>query len=84
MMSHQNISPKSKFFLFIFLFLSLFASANDTIPQRPNIIYILADDMGLGKTTSTIIAALETRAKKILIICPATLKINWNGCPKHE
>jgi SWI/SNF-related matrix-associated actin-dependent regulator 1 of chromatin subfamily A len=39
--------------------------------------YILADDMGLGKTTSTIIAALETEAKKILIICPATLKINW-------
>lgn len=39
--------------------------------------YILADDMGLGKTTSTIIAALETGAKKILIICPATLKLNW-------
>ena len=39
--------------------------------------YILADDMGLGKTTSTIIAALETGSKKILIICPATLKINW-------
>lgn len=39
--------------------------------------YILADDMGLGKTTSTIIAALETQAKKVLIICPASLKINW-------
>jgi SWI/SNF-related matrix-associated actin-dependent regulator of chromatin subfamily A-like protein 1 len=39
--------------------------------------FILADDMGLGKTTSTIISALETGAKKILIICPATLKINW-------
>jgi SWI/SNF-related matrix-associated actin-dependent regulator 1 of chromatin subfamily A len=39
--------------------------------------FILADDMGLGKTTSTIIAALETGTKKILIICPATLKINW-------
>ena len=39
--------------------------------------FILADDMGLGKTTSTIIASLETGAKKILIICPATLKINW-------
>jgi SWI/SNF-related matrix-associated actin-dependent regulator of chromatin subfamily A-like protein 1 len=39
--------------------------------------YILADDMGLGKTTSTIIAALETKVKKILIICPASLKINW-------
>jgi SNF2 family DNA or RNA helicase len=39
--------------------------------------YILADDMGLGKTTSTIIATLETGAKKILIVCPATLKVNW-------
>ena len=39
--------------------------------------FILADDMGLGKTTSTIIAALESGAKKVLIICPATLKINW-------
>jgi SWI/SNF-related matrix-associated actin-dependent regulator 1 of chromatin subfamily A len=33
--------------------------------------------MGLGKTTSTIIAALETGVKKILIICPSSLKINW-------
>ena len=39
--------------------------------------FILADDMGLGKTTSSIVAALESGAKKILIICPATLKINW-------
>jgi SWI/SNF-related matrix-associated actin-dependent regulator 1 of chromatin subfamily A len=39
--------------------------------------FILADDMGLGKTTSTIIAALETGVKKILIVCPASLKINW-------
>jgi SWI/SNF-related matrix-associated actin-dependent regulator 1 of chromatin subfamily A len=39
--------------------------------------FILADDMGLGKTTSTIIAALESNSKKVLIICPATLKINW-------
>ena len=40
--------------------------------------FILADDMGLGKTTSTIIAALETESKKILIVCPASLKINWH------
>ena len=39
--------------------------------------FILADDMGLGKTTATIIAALETGSKKVLIICPASLKINW-------
>ena len=39
--------------------------------------FILADDMGLGKTTSTVIAALETGVNKILIVCPASLKINW-------
>ena len=39
--------------------------------------FILADDMGLGKTTSTVIASLESGAKRVLIICPATLKINW-------
>ena len=39
--------------------------------------FILADDMGLGKTTITVIAALESGAKKILIVCPASLKINW-------
>ena len=39
--------------------------------------FILADDMGLGKTTATIIATLETKAKKILVVCPASLKINW-------
>ena len=39
--------------------------------------YIVADDMGLGKTTSTVISSIESGSKKILIICPATLKINW-------
>lgn len=39
--------------------------------------FILADDMGLGKTTSVVISSLETEVKKILIICPASLKINW-------
>ena len=39
--------------------------------------FILADDMGLGKTTAAVIGALESEAKKILIVCPASLKINW-------
>ena len=39
--------------------------------------YILADDMGLMKTGSSIVAAIESGAKKILIVCPASLKINW-------
>ena len=40
--------------------------------------FILADDMGLGKTTAAVIGALESGAKKILIVCPASLKINWD------
>jgi len=39
--------------------------------------YILADDMGLGKTTSAVIASLESNVKKVLIVCTATLKKNW-------
>ena len=39
--------------------------------------FILADDMGLGKTTSSIIAAMEGGFKKILVVCPASLKLNW-------
>jgi SNF2 family DNA or RNA helicase len=39
--------------------------------------YILADDMGLGKTSSAIMASISCKAKKILIICPASLKVNW-------
>lgn len=39
--------------------------------------YILADQMGLGKTTSAIIAAIEGNFKKILVVCPASLKLNW-------
>lgn len=38
---------------------------------------ILADDMGLGKSLQAIIAALECGAKKILIVCPSNVKINW-------
>ena len=39
--------------------------------------FILADDMGVGKTTSAVIASIESNVKKVLIVCPATLKINW-------
>lgn len=36
---------------------------------------ILADEMGLGKTLQAIVAAGES--PKALVICPASLKINW-------
>lgn len=38
---------------------------------------ILADEMGVAKTIQAVIAALESGAKKILIVCPASVKINW-------
>ena len=39
--------------------------------------YILADEPGVGKSLSSVIATLESGAKKILVICLASLKINW-------
>jgi SNF2 family DNA or RNA helicase len=44
---------------------------------------ILADDMGLGKTYMSIIAALESGAERILIVCPSAVKINWEREIKH-
>lgn len=49
--------------------------AIESLIQHPR--FILADDMGLGKTLSAIVAAREIGAKRILVVCPATLKLNW-------
>ena len=38
---------------------------------------ILADGMGMGKSRQAVIASMETRCPKILIICPASLKSTW-------
>lgn len=38
---------------------------------------ILADEMGLGKTMQAIYAAGDTSEATILVVCPASLKINW-------
>ena len=38
---------------------------------------ILADDMGLGKTYQSIVSAIECESERVLIVCPASLKINW-------
>ena len=38
---------------------------------------ILADGMGCGKSLQTVVATMESGAKKILIICPASLKSTW-------
>lgn len=45
------------------------------LAKRP--FALLADDMGLGKTAQLIHAADMVGAKKILVICPAVARINW-------
>ena len=45
---------------------------------------ILADDMGLGKSIQAIKAIVDLDTKRNLILCPATLKKNWqNEFQKH-
>ena len=38
---------------------------------------ILADEMGLGKTRQAVISASEESKKGIMVVCPASLKVNW-------
>lgn len=38
---------------------------------------ILADDMGLGKSLELSVASIEGNFDSVLIICPASLKMNW-------
>jgi hypothetical protein len=45
--------------------------------DSPDKLYVAEHGIVTHNTTATIIASLETKSKKILIICPATLKINW-------
>lgn len=45
--------------------------------DSPDKLYVTEHAIVTHNTTSTIIAAIEANAKKVLIICPATLKINW-------
>lgn len=38
---------------------------------------ILADDMGLGKTIQSLAAVDNMGAKSVLVVCPASIKLNW-------
>jgi superfamily II DNA or RNA helicase len=44
---------------------------------------VLADDMGLGKTIQAIgvaeLLAREAESKKVLVVCPASVKAQWRG-----
>jgi len=38
---------------------------------------LLADEMGLGKSCQTILAADMVGAQDILVVCPASVRVNW-------
>jgi SWI/SNF-related matrix-associated actin-dependent regulator 1 of chromatin subfamily A len=38
---------------------------------------ILADDMGLGKTSTALWAFENSGAERLLVVCPASVKFNW-------
>lgn len=38
---------------------------------------ILADEMGLGKTRQAIVATGEESDETVVVVCPASLKVNW-------
>lgn len=40
---------------------------------------ILSLDMGLGKTMASIVASLMLGNKKVLVVCPASVKLNWKN-----
>lgn len=40
---------------------------------------ILSLQMGCGKSLASIVAAIECNYKKILVVCPASLKYNWKN-----
>jgi SWI/SNF-related matrix-associated actin-dependent regulator 1 of chromatin subfamily A len=45
------------------------------LADRPRAV--LGDEMRLGKTVEAIVACNILKAKKILVVCPATPKLNW-------
>lgn len=38
---------------------------------------LLADEMGLGKSAQTIAAADALSLKRVLVVCPAVARVNW-------
>ena len=38
---------------------------------------LLADEMGLGKTAQAIAIATRLKCKHVVVVCPASLRLNW-------
>lgn len=45
--------------------------------RRLNYRGLLAHDMGLGKSLTSLLAARELDARPVVVVCPASLKLNW-------
>ena len=56
--------------------------------RRGRVQQLLADDMGLGKTPQSLCISNEMGFKKLLVICPASVRIKWcreiNKWHKHN
>jgi SNF2 family DNA or RNA helicase len=38
---------------------------------------LIADEMGLGKTVQAILVANTLRPRRVVVVCPASVKLNW-------
>lgn len=47
----------------------------DYVLRRPNAL--IGDSPGLGKTPMAIVTANEMRAKNVLVVCPANIRLQW-------
>lgn len=57
-----------------------YVGENETVcisVDSPDKLYVVEHAIVTHNTTSAVIASMESNVKKVLIVCPASLKINW-------